>query len=73
MGLPAIALVSAFAAGTAIGFWPALVKAETSSHFLLWSFTVAALFLAAAGLLVRRSLLAAGLLSRARARFSFPS
>jgi hypothetical protein len=50
MGLPAIALVSAFAAGTAIGFWPALVKAETSSHFLLWSFTVAALFLAAAGL-----------------------
>jgi hypothetical protein len=65
MRLPAIALVSAFAAGIAIGFWPALVKAATSSHFLVWSFTVAVLFLAAVGLLVRRRLLAAGPLSSA--------
>lgn len=64
MKLPAIALVTAFAAGIATGFWPALVKVETtSSQFLVWSFTLAALSLAAAGFFVSRSLPVAGFLS----------
>jgi len=62
MKLPAIAIVTAFAAGIAIGYWPLLRQAELSS-FHVACFITAASFLAAAGFLVQRSLRVGGLLS----------
>ena len=63
MKLPAIPIVTAFAVGIAIGYWPVLRQAELSSFFLVACLISAALFLAAAGFFVRRRPITAGLLS----------
>jgi len=55
MKLPAIAIVTAFAPGIAIGYWPVLRQAEPSPFLIVACLISAALFLAAAGVFVPRS------------------
>lgn len=63
MKLPALAIAIAFTSGILVGESPAVLAGDASQQFLAVSLSVALALLAASAILVRRNLIAAGVLS----------